>query len=199
MKKYNHYLLIAASLFVVSCGQSDAKKEAAQKVALADTTKTTDILQVNTADAGFVNDATQGGMLEVQMGQLAERNALNQKVKEFGAMMVKDHQKADGELKGIASGKKLGVPPALGKEMQDRVDSISLKNSVAFDLRFMDIMVAAHKKDVADFEKATTTLKDPDLKAFAVKTLPTLKMHLSAAEALDNSLNQKNDANNKKM
>ncbi len=199
MKKYNHYLLLAASLLVISCGQSDAKKEAAQKVALADTTKTTDILQVNTADAGFVNTAAQGGMLEVQMGQLAERNALNQKVKEFGAMMVKDHTKADAELKKIANGKKLDTMPALGKDLQDRVDSLSLQSSAGFDLKFMDIMVAAHKKDVADFEKATTTLKDPDLKAFAVKTLPVLKMHLSAAETLNTAINKKNTANNNKM
>ncbi|MGI4803518.1 MAG: DUF4142 domain-containing protein [Janthinobacterium lividum] len=199
MKKYNHYLFIAAAVFAVSCGQSDAKKEAAQKSALADTTKTTDILQVDTKDAAFVNDATMSGMLEVQMGQLAQRNALNQNVKEFGEMMAKDHQKADGELKSIATGKKLGVPPALGKEFQDRVDSMAMKSSAPFDLKYMDIMVAAHKKDVADFEKATTDLKDPDLKAFAVKTLPTLKMHLSAAENLDNSLNKKNNANNNKM
>ncbi|MGI4728244.1 MAG: DUF4142 domain-containing protein, partial [Janthinobacterium lividum] len=112
---------------------------------------------------------------------------------------AKDHQKADGELKSIATGKKLGVPPALGKEFQDRVDSMAMKSSAPFDLKYMDIMVAAHKKDVADFEKATTYLKDPDLKAFAVKTLPTLKMHLSAAENLDNSLNKKNNANNNKM
>ncbi|RYE09193.1 MAG: DUF4142 domain-containing protein [Sphingobacteriaceae bacterium] len=199
MKKYNHYLFIAAAVFAVSCGQSDAKKEEAQKAALADTTKTTDIMQVNTPDAAFVNDATLGGMLEVQMGQLAQRNALNQQVKEFGEMMVKDHQKADGELKSIANGKKLAVPASLGKEFQDRVDSMALKTSAAFDLKYMDIIVAAHKKDVADFEKATTDLKDPDLKAFAVKTLPTLKMHLSKAEALDNSINKKNAANNSKM
>lgn len=199
MKKYNHYLFIAAAVFAVSCGQSDAKKEEAQKGALADTTKTTDIMQVNTPDAAFVNDATLGGMLEVQMGQLAQRNALNQQVKEFGEMMVKDHQKADAELKSIANGKKLAVPASLGKEYQDRVDSMALKTSAAFDLKYMDIMVAAHKKDVADFEKATTELKDPDLKAFAVKTLPTLKMHLSKAETLDNSINKKNAANNSKM
>ncbi|WP_419802017.1 DUF4142 domain-containing protein [Mucilaginibacter sp.] len=199
MKKYNHYLFIAAAMFAVSCGPSDAKKEEAQKNALADTTKTTDILQVDTKDAAFVNNATLGGMLEVQMGTLAQRNALNQQVKEFGEMMVKDHQKADGELKSIANGKKLGVPQSLGKEFQDRVDSMALKTSVAFDLKYMDIMVAAHKKDVADFEKATTELKDPDLKAFAVKTLPTLKMHLSAAEKLDNEINKKNAANNSKM
>ncbi|RYE27028.1 MAG: DUF4142 domain-containing protein [Sphingobacteriaceae bacterium] len=199
MKKYNHYLIIAAAMFAISCGQSDAKKEEAQKGALADTVNTTDIAQIDVKDAAFVNTATQGGMLEVQLGQLAQRNALNQDVKEFGEMMVKDHQKADGELKSIATGKKMGVPPSLGKEMQDRVDSMALKTSAAFDLKFMDIMVAAHKKDVADFEKASADLKDPDLKAFVVKTLPTLKMHLTHAEDLNNALNKKNNANNNKM
>lgn len=199
MKKHNRYLLIAASLFVVSCGQSDSKKEQAQKAALADTVKTTDILQISTDDAGFVNNAGQSGMFEVQLGQLAQRNALNQQVKEFGAMMVKDHTKADAELKKTAEGKKLGVQPVLGKEMQDRVDSLSLQSSAGFDLKYMEIMVSAHKKDVADFEKSTTTLKDPDLKAFAVKTLPTLKMHLTAAENLNTAINKKNTANNKKM
>jgi hypothetical protein len=57
MKKYNHFLLIAASAFIVSCGQSDSKKAEAQKAALADTTKTTDVVQINTNDMGFVNEA----------------------------------------------------------------------------------------------------------------------------------------------
>ncbi len=199
MKKYNHYLLIAASVFVVSCGQSDAKKEEAQKGALADTVNTTDILQVNTADAGFVNTAAQGGMMEMQLSQLAQRNGLNQQVKEFGEMMVKDHTKANAELKSLANGKKLALPTTLGKEMQDRVDSLALQSSAGFDLKYMEVMVAAHKKDVADFEKATATLKDVDLKAFAVKTLPTLKMHLTHAETLNAAINKKNAANNNKM
>lgn len=199
MKKYNHYLFIAAAVFAVSCGQSDAKKEEAQKTALADTVNTTDILQINPADASFVNNAAQGGMLEVQLSELAQRNGLNMKVKQFGLMMIKDHGKANAELKKLAEGKKLGLPPTIGKEMQDRVDSLSLQNSAGFDLKFMEVMVAAHKKDVADFEKATTTLKDADLKAFAVKTLPTLKMHLADAENINTEINKKNTANNKKI
>lgn len=198
MKKYNHYLLLAASLFVFACNNTDKKKEQAQKEALADTVKTTDLVQINTNDMGFVNEAAQGSMMEVQLGELAKRNALNQQVKEFGEMMVKDHTKASAELKGIANGKKLGLPITLDKDTQDRVDSMSLQSSAGFDLKFMDIMVAAHKKDVAAFEHATTALKDPDLKAFAVKTLPVLKMHLADAEKLNTELNNKNTANNSK-
>lgn len=198
MKKYNHYLLLAVSLFVFACNNTDKKKDQAQKEALADTVKTTDVVQINTNDMGFVNAATQGSMLEIQLGQLAERNALNQQVKEFGNMMVKDHTKASTELKKISGGKKLSQPITLDKDTQDRVDSLSLQSSAGFDLKFMDIMVAAHKKDVAAFEHATTALQDPDLKAFAVKTLPVLKMHLTAAEKLNTDLNKKNAANNTK-
>ncbi len=199
MKKYNHYLLIAASLLVISCGQSDAKKEAAQKEELADTVKTTDVLQIDTKDASFVNNAGQGGLLEVQLSQLAKRNALNVNVKNYAAMMVTDHGVINNDLKKLAEGKKMGIPTALGKELQDRVDSLSLLSSAGFDLKFMEVMVAAHKKDVSDFEKATTTLKDQDLKAFAVKNLPTLKKHLTEAETLNATINKKNTANNNKM
>lgn len=196
MKKYNHYLLLATSLFVISCGQSDAKKEQAQKDALADTVKTTDVMQVGTGGAGFVYKVASGSMMEIQLSDLAQRNGLNQKVKEFGAMMVKDHTKASNELKNLANSKKLTLPVTLEKDVQDRIDSMSLQSSAGFDLKYMEMMVQAHKKDVAEFEKATTTLKDPDLKAYAVKTLPVLKMHLNEAEKLNTSLNQKNNANN---
>lgn len=198
MKKYNRYLLVAAALLIISsCGPSASKTEKAQEAAIADTTNTTDVLQLSPADAAFVNDAAQGGMMEVQLGQLAQRNALSQQVKEFGAMMVKDHSKANAELKKIAESKHVGVPPTIGKPMQDKVDSLALLSSAGFDLKFMQVMVDSHKKTVADFEKATTTLKDPDLKAFAVNTLPTLKMHLTKAEQLNTELNRKNAANNK--
>ena len=45
-------------------------------------------------------------------------------------------------------------------------------------------MVDDHKKDVKAFEDASKNLKDSDLKAFAVKTLPTLKMHLETIEKI---------------
>ncbi|WP_299284887.1 DUF4142 domain-containing protein [uncultured Mucilaginibacter sp.] len=113
-------------------------------------------------------------------------------------MMVKDHTKSSTELKNLANSKKLTLPVALEKDVQDRVDSMSLQSSAGFDLKYMEMMVQAHQKDVAEFEKATTTVKDPDLKAFAVKNLPILKMHLNEAEKLNASLNKKNDANNAK-
>jgi putative membrane protein len=52
-------------------------------------------------------------------------------------------------------------------------------------------MVSDHKKDVKEFEKATKNLSDPELKAFAEKTLPTLQEHLTQAQNLDAQLKGK--------
>jgi putative membrane protein len=49
-------------------------------------------------DQMFVNEASRGGIMEVKLGELAERNGLSSEVKEFGAHMVKDHTRLNKEL-----------------------------------------------------------------------------------------------------
>jgi len=45
-------------------------------------------------------------------------------------------------------------------------------------------MVKDHEEAVSLFDEEAKTGKDPELKAFAAKTLPTLKDHLKMAKAL---------------
>jgi putative membrane protein len=49
-------------------------------------------------------------------------------------------------------------------------------------------MVEDHKKDVKEFDEATRKLTDPELKAFAMKTLPVLKTHLSEIQKIKSQL-----------
>jgi putative membrane protein len=60
-----------------------------------------------------------------------------------------------------------------------------------FDKNFADsVGVSAHKDTVSLFEKEATKGTDPDLKAYAAKTLPTLKDHLKMAQDLQASVKQ---------
>ena len=53
--------------------------------------------------------------MEVQTGQIAQQQGNNQRVKDFGTMMVTDHSKANDEMKTYASGHGSTLPDALPK------------------------------------------------------------------------------------
>lgn len=134
------------------------------------------------ADKAFVKNAANGGMMEVQMGQLAAKNASSQEVKDFGQMMVTDHGKANDELKSLAAAKELKLPTELKGMQKAKVDKLAKETGAEFDKKYMKAMVKDHKKDVEKFRKATKDVKDPEINAWAAKTLPTLEKHLQHAK-----------------
>lgn len=133
------------------------------------------------ADQQFMMKAAQGGMAEVQLGQLAKDHASSQAVKDFGQNMVDDHTKANDELKDLASRKNVTLPTSVDAKDQATIDRLSKLNGAAFDRAYMRDMVSDHKKDIAEFEKESNSGSDPDVKAWASKTLPTLQHHLQMA------------------
>lgn len=145
--------------------------------------------KLDSADQKFVEKAAAGGMLEVQAGQMAETKAQSPEVKSFGAMLVKDHSAANDELKTLAQNKGVTLPTTLPKHEQGELDKMSKAKN--FDQEFVKENVKDHKKDIKEFEKESKDAKDPDVKAFAAKTLPTLQMHLQKAEDLEKSMGGK--------
>lgn len=57
-------------------------------------------------DAEFAVAAADGGMLEVQLGKLAQTNGASNEVKMPGEMVVTDHTKSNDELIALATRKK---------------------------------------------------------------------------------------------
>jgi len=138
-------------------------------------------------DSTFVMKAAAGGMMEVELGKVAQDNGNNARVKNFGQMMVSDHSKANDELKSFASSRGISLPSALPADEQKHVDAMKKMKGKAFDTHYMSMMVNDHKTDIGEFEKASKSAKDNDLKNWATKTLPTLKTHLDSAQAINKS------------
>lgn len=138
---------------------------------------------VPAADQQFMMKAAQGGMAEVQLGNLAKDHASSQAVKDFGQHMVDDHTKANDELKDLASRKNVTLPSAVDAKDQATMDRLSKLNGAAFDRAYMKDMVMDHKKDVAEFQKEANSGRDSDVKSWASKTLPTLQQHLQMAQS----------------
>jgi len=139
---------------------------------------------VTGGDLAFMNDAAPGGMAEVELGKMAASKAQNAEVKAFGQKMVEDHSKAGEELKQLAAQKKVMLPPDVLPAHKQLMEKLSKLSGADFDKEYVAAMVEAHEKDVAAFENVSKTAADADVKAFATKTLPTLKMHLEMIKAM---------------
>jgi putative membrane protein len=135
----------------------------------------------------FMKDAAEAGMAEVELAKLAKDRASNPRVKNFAEMMIKDHSDANNKLQTIARDKSVTLPSALGKH-QDHLEDLSKKNGAEFDKAYMKAMVNGHEDVVRDFEKCAQNGTDPDVKTFASQTLPTVRMHLDSAKAINKAL-----------
>ncbi|KJV34829.1 DUF4142 domain-containing protein [Luteibacter yeojuensis] len=136
------------------------------------------------ADASFVKAASAAGLAEVKLGTLATQNGGSEDVKAFGKTMVDDHTAAGDELKAIAMSKSMPVSSEPMPADAKVASQMASKKGVAFDSAFKQKMVADHQKAVKLFSTESTSGKDAELKAFATKTLPTLKHHLEMAQNL---------------
>jgi putative membrane protein len=137
------------------------------------------------ADARFVMQAWEGGMTEVAKGKLAAQKGAHEGVKQFGQKMADDHSKVNDELKSIASGKNITVPGEMSNSpAQATLAKLEKVEGAAFDRAYVEDQVRDHEKTIALFEREVKTGKDAELKAFAEKTLPTLKEHLTMAQDL---------------
>ena len=143
---------------------------------------------VSEEDSKFAVEAASGGMTEVQLGELAQQKASSQKVKDFGAMMVRDHSKMNDELKQLAASKNITLPPAPGEDHMDHIKKLSEKSGKEFDKDYMKMMVDDHKDDIDKFEKCSKDSKDPELQALATKSLPILREHYDAAKKINDAL-----------
>jgi putative membrane protein len=136
------------------------------------------------ADSAFMMKAADGGMTEVELGKVAEKNGQKDDVKKFGADMVKDHGKANDDLKSVAGKMNVTLPDKVSAKHQAKIDQMSKMSGDAFDIAYIKGMVEDHEKTVADFEKASGTVKNADLKKFIDDTLPVIKGHLEMAKKM---------------
>lgn len=140
----------------------------------------------------FAKKAGAAGTAEVEMGKLGAQKATDPEVKAFAQKMVADHTKANKELMAAAKGKNLEVPTEpdmMHKGMMEKFERQSADKDFNHD--YMQQMVRDHKKVIEVFQSAANdTTLDPEMRALAKKTLPTLEQHLADAQKLEAKLAQ---------
>jgi putative membrane protein len=186
MKKLNViFVTFAAAGLLQACS---GNKTASSSDSSTVTTVKTDSPAMMMADTTFAAKAAVGGMAEVELGKMAAAKGTDNKVKDFGKMMVTDHGKANNELIGIAKGKNIMLPAGLDGEHQAKSDSLSKLSGKDFDMAYVNAMIDGHKKTLALMQSEASNGKDAELKAFAAKTAPVVQMHLTEIMKIHDSM-----------
>ncbi len=134
----------------------------------------------------FIIMASIGNLQEISSAQLATQKGMRADVKSFGKMMITDHGQAQQQLMALANAKRYDIPAVATSGIQS---DLKLRKATSdFDRLYVHAMVVDHRSTVQMFQDYATIGKDPDVKAFAQKTLPNLKMHLQMIKAIDDQI-----------
>jgi putative membrane protein len=159
----------------VTARAADKKDEKKTEQPSSSPAKSPAIAALSDKDKAFMKEAAMGGMMEVDMGKMAQQKGKSADVKKIGSRMVADHSKANNELMAIA--KKKGVDLSKDKPKSHSIGDAN------FDKDYIDMMVKDHEKDLAAFQGEAKNGSDADVKAFASKTSAVIQKHLEMVKA----------------
>jgi putative membrane protein len=132
----------------------------------------------------FISEAIEGNLFELRAGELAQAKAERETVRQFGAILAKDHANAAGKSQQAAMSVGAKIPTEPSAAQRDVLDALGKLNGVKFDQYFIKAMRDDHLRDVARYE---TQAKGKDaVGKYAAETLPHLRDHLQAVQGLQN-------------
>lgn len=132
----------------------------------------------------FLKKVTNSGMAEVQMAKRAQQKATIDAVKNFAAMLERDHTAVNQQVKNLADQRSVTLPTTISDDKQKMYRDMDKMTGKSFDKDYVSMMIKSHNDGIALFEDTRSNASDIDVKNFADKTLPTLKMHLDSAKAI---------------
>jgi putative membrane protein len=196
IRKYLSFYGVAMLAFLISCNSNDAGTTISTGSTVESDSANTNVygpnhtnsLPLSSTDSTFVMEAASSSFMEVELGNFAQQKSRNQQVKDFGAMMVSDHQQAGNELKTISGSRNMMAPDTMGKKHRAHVEMLRKVSAANLDKQYMNMMVTAHNEDISKFERAASSASDQQIRVFAEKTLQSLRKHRDSAQAINSRL-----------
>ena len=163
-------VLLIALVFVIGWSSLLFAQEKAEKKAVP--------------DKGFMMYAARDGIFHVEAGKLAVQRGSSEGVKKFGQHEIDDHSKANDELAQLATQKGVMLPKKISKRERETLDKLAKLSGPDFDKAYLEMDIKDHSKDLSTFQKEAKDGKDPDVKAWAAKTVEAIEEHLKMARDL---------------
>ena len=184
--------LVVFYFILLACNNNAETTDERTDTSVTTTTNTTNDATPTTATSvvtdekstTFLTKSANSGLAEVQLAKLAQQKATIDAVKSFAAMLERDHTSVNDQVKNLAGQRNVSLPAAPSEDKQKMYNDMEKMTGKAFDKEYISMMVKAHGDGIKLFEDTKANAADIDVKNFADKILPTLKMHLDSAKAI---------------
>lgn len=185
MNKFKSTLLQATfvvAVIITGTSCSNNKSEDAKDVA-EEKNEQKFVNKSSEKDAQFLVDAAAMNLETISLGQLAQEKSNDMHVKELGKFMEDEHGVSLGALTELAKSKTVSLPTSQTEKGQEDYKKLNEKTGHDFGKHYSEMMVNAHKDAITLFEKASADATDPEIKAWATESLPSLRAHLDRSIA----------------
>ena len=149
------------------------------------------------SDKAFVKQALEGGVAEVQLGQLAQQKSQSADVKQFGQKMVQDHTQLGEQMKMIAKSLEVSEPKGPSKKDKQLIAKLSALSGDQFDQEYIKAMLKDHKQDLKDFKDQAQATQNPGLQKLTQIGTNVISQHLQMIEQIAQAHNVSAQASNK--
>ena len=167
-------LLLAGTLMLGSCGESqqqDSKEIAEEK---NDTTLTT---KASEKDAQLAVDVVASNYAEVALAKTAQQKSSNAEIKDIAGMLENDHTALIGQFKDYAAKNSVALPTEITPEAQKDVNDLADAKPADFDKKWCNELLDKHEATIKKLEGALNDISDASLKTLVTDALPKIRMH----------------------
>jgi len=140
-------------------------------------------------DPQFITAAAGNGRYEIQASRMAMYRAASPQVRGYAQMLIDHHTRTHNELRELVRDRGMRLPGVLPRGKYAKLDRLASATGDDFDRMYIGLVgIEDHQADIALFERASREARDPELRAWAGKKLPTLRSHLEAARSLSSAM-----------
>lgn len=138
-------------------------------------------------DKMFVRSAVEGGLAQIQFGQLAAQKGSSDDIKALGQQMVTDHTALNKDMESAADSIGAMVPKRMNKVDQAEYDKLNGLSGDAFDTEYLTMLVKDHHHDLRAFRVEAVGTQDPTLREAVVKGAQAIHGHLVMVDKMAKS------------
>lgn len=142
------------------------------------------LLHAESSVEDFLRHEVTANVNTVRVAELGKNRATNPEVKALAEKLAAEHREAGIAITGLAKEKGVTLKEVPADAVDEDYKDLADVKKEDFDQAFLNTVIEQHEESIEELEEASTDSKDAEIKAWATKMLPGLKVHQEKAEAL---------------